>query len=72
MPGYDCFGVALGILGAFVAMVNVPANTDSFPRYGLFDMGHVLAIEDRKLKRYSWRHGHELLLQDLNSELKGT
>ena len=65
MPGYDCFGVALGILGGYVAMVTVPANTDSFPRYGAFDMGHVLSIEDNTLKRYSWRHGLKLLLQDL-------
>ena len=72
MPGYDCFTVALGILGGFVAMVSVPANTESFPRYGVFDMGPVLAIEDKKLKRYPWRCGHELLLQDIGPELKAT
>ena len=71
-PGHDCFTVALGILGGYVAMVSVPANTESFPRYGVFDMGHVLAIEDKKLKRYSWRYGLELLLQDIGPELKAT
>ena len=68
MPGYDCFGVALGILGGFVAMVNVPANTVSFPNHGDFALGHVLAVVDKKLKRYSLRHGLELLLHDISSD----
>jgi len=68
MPGFDCFGVALGILGRFIAMVNVPANTEAFPNDGNFAWGHVLAIVDKKFKRYSWRHGHELLLQALSPD----
>ena len=31
VPGTDCFRVAVGILGQYLATINVPANTKSFP-----------------------------------------
>ena len=54
MPGKDCFGVAVGILGQYLAMVNVPANTESFPNEGVFAWGHVVSVIDKKLNRCSW------------------
>ena len=57
MPGLDCFGVGVGILGQYLAMVNVPANTESFPNCGDYAWGHVLAVVDGKLERYSLLDG---------------
>ncbi len=57
MPGRDCFGVGVGLLGHYLAMVNVPARTDSFPNEGDFAWGHVVKIVDKKLKRCSWVEG---------------
>ena len=57
MPGHGCFGVAVGILGMYVGMVNVPANTSSFPNQGDYRWGHVLATNEKTLKRCSWADG---------------
>ena len=53
MPGKDCFGVAVGSLGQYLAMVNVPANTDSFPNEGIFAWGNVVSVVNKKLNRCS-------------------
>lgn len=55
MPGDGCFGVAVGILGQYVGMVNVPANTVSFPNHGDYRWGHVVAIVKGEIWRSSWR-----------------
>jgi hypothetical protein len=55
MPGDGCFGVAVGILGQYVGMVNVPAHTVSFPNHGDYRWGHVVAIEKGEIWRSSWR-----------------
>ena len=57
MPGHGCFGVAVGILGMYVGMVNVPANTSSFPNQDNYRWGHVLATNEKTLKRCSWADG---------------
>ena len=54
VPGQDCFRVAVGLLGHYLAIVNVPARTDLFPSEGDCAWGHVLSIVDRRLKRFSW------------------
>ena len=54
LPGPDCFAVGVGLLGQYLAMVNVPALTESFPNKGDFHWGHVLAAVDGKLWRCSW------------------
>ena len=57
MPGPNCFAVAVGLLGQYLAMVNVPARTESFPNEGPYAWGHLLTIADKKLKRCSWMEG---------------
>ena len=52
-PGYDCFGVGVGILGQYVATVIAPAKTDTFPNDGNYAWGHVLAVTGKTLKRCS-------------------
>ena len=55
MPGCDCFGVAVGILGQYLGMVNVPANTKPFPNRGDYRWGHVILIVAGHIRRQSWR-----------------
>ena len=57
MPGQGCFCVGVGLLGYYLAMVNVPARTELFPNKGAYAWGHVVAITDKKLQRYSWVDG---------------
>ena len=57
VPGTDCFRVAVGILGQYLAIINVPANTKSFPNSGDFVWGHLMAVVGHKLKRCSWMDG---------------
>ena len=54
MPGHDCFGVAVSLLGQYLGMVNVPAYTQSFPNEGGYSWGHVITIVNRNLRRTSW------------------
>ena len=56
MPGPDCFGIGVGILGQYLGMIIAPAKTDSFPNAGDYAWGHVVAIVDGKLRRWSWVH----------------
>lgn len=53
-PGPDYLMVGVGLMGRYLAMVNVPAKTDLFPNTGRYHWGHVLASIDRKLKQSSW------------------
>ena len=57
MPGPDCFGTGVGILGQYLGMIIVPAKTDSFPNDGDYAWGHVVAIVGGTLRRCSWVHG---------------
>ena len=56
MPGSECFGAAVGILGQYVGLVNVPANTKTFPNDGDYRSGHVIALVDGDIKRSSLMH----------------
>ena len=56
IPGRDCLGIFVGVLGLYMGMVNVPAKTDKFPRFDNFDMGHVILLTDGKMKRTSYRN----------------
>ena len=56
MPGPDCFGIGVGILGQYLGMIIAPAKTDSFPNAGDYAWGHVVASVDGKLRRWSWVH----------------
>ena len=57
MPGPDCFGTGVGILGQYLGMIIVPATTDSFPNDGDYAWGHIVASVDGTLRRCSWVHG---------------
>ena len=49
VPGQNSLRVAVGILGEYLAMVNVPAHTKTLPNEGAYSWGHVLDVVDRRL-----------------------
>ncbi len=53
IPGKERLLVSVGILGKYLALINVPADTEKFPNEGDFEWGHVLAVVDNKLLRCS-------------------
>lgn len=55
VPGPVNIGITVGILGQFVATLNVPANTEKFPFSDQNDLGHAVIIENGRLQRISYR-----------------
>jgi hypothetical protein len=55
IPGPRNIGFTVGVLGKFMAHLNVPANTDSYPHSDSNDLGHVILIRDKQLLRFSYR-----------------
>ena len=53
MPVMDHLSVAVGILGQYIAIVTVSANTEVFPTERAFAGGHVVSVVDKKLNRCS-------------------
>ena len=48
-----------GVLGTYLGMLNVPADTSNFPRFDEHDMGHAIIISNSNVLRWS----HRRLLQ---------
>ena len=78
LPGKDCFGVVVGVLGEFMGMINIPANTTGFPNEGAYSLGHCIFLQEGKVKRMSFRHLCNKLLEAMeknddkkNAEPKG-
>ncbi|ULR90299.1 HNH endonuclease [Comamonas sp. B21-038] len=59
VPGPVNIGVTVGVLGQFVATLNIEANTDNFPFVHPVadqnDLGHAVVIENRLVQRMSYR-----------------
>ncbi|MCM2379846.1 hypothetical protein [Pseudomonas marginalis] len=55
IPGPKNLGIVVGVLGQYVATLNVPANTSDFPFTELNDLGHAIVIESSHAKRISYR-----------------
>ncbi len=54
-PGYDCFGVAVGLLGSFIGFMNVPALGHKLKNEDDYDLGHVISIHETTIQRRSFR-----------------
>lgn len=67
IPGYDCFGVAVGILGNFIGFINIPAPGHTLPNHGDFDLGHVVFNQGGALVRRSFRAAIAILADDLDN-----
>ena len=57
IPARDQLSVAVGILGQYLAMVTVPAETEAFPKDGEYTWGHVIALSKRQIFRTSLADG---------------
>lgn len=55
MPGPGCFGVAVGVLGTFMGMINIPADTSDFPNTDAYECGHCVYLQGGMVKRISIR-----------------
>ena len=67
IPEKERLLVSVGILGKYLALINVPADTEKFPNEGDFEWGHVLAVVDKKLFRCSWAEGLSQLASGLDN-----
>ena len=56
IPGKNCFGVVVGVLGEFMGMINIPADTTGFQNEGDYNLGHCIFLQSGKVKRMSFRH----------------
>lgn len=65
IPGKDCFGVVVGVLGEFMGMINIPADTTGFPNEGDYDLGHCIFLQNREVKRMSFRRVVTELMEHL-------
>ena len=54
-PGPKNFGIFGSVLGAYLGMLNVPADTSSLPRDGDYKLGHVIVLQNRRMQRLSLR-----------------
>ena len=66
IPQKERLLVSVGILGKYLALINVPADTEKFPNEGDLEWGHVLAVVDKKLLRCSWAEGLNQLASSLD------
>ncbi len=55
IPSSRSVMIAVGILGKYIGMLNVAANTATFPNSGHFAWGHVVALGRGAMKRCSFR-----------------
>jgi hypothetical protein len=56
--------IVVGVLGHLIGVISCPANCDAFPKSGDYDLGHVVVLRDRQLKRMSF---HSCLLELMGS-----
>lgn len=65
VPTSKTLSVFVGVLGYYMGMVNVPANTDSFPNEEEFDLGHVICPQNGMLIRTSFRRALQKLMESM-------
>lgn len=65
VPGPENIGIFVGVLGHYMGMLNVPANTESFPAEGEYDLGHVVCLQNGNIVRVSFRRAIERMAEAL-------
>lgn len=63
VPGSRAFTVAVGILGNYMGLLTVPAETKDFPRSDSYDLGHVVVSQGGQLMRFSFRKALERFVE---------
>ncbi|MES2947513.1 MAG: hypothetical protein V4858_03130 [Pseudomonadota bacterium] len=64
-PMQDSVAFTVGILGQWVGMLNVPADTERYPYEGLHDLGHAVLLIDGKTERQPYREFVRRLLETM-------
>jgi hypothetical protein len=62
-PGPANLQAYVGLMGMYMGMINVPADTQNFPRVGDYDKGHAFIISNGRVLRWSYRRLLERLLR---------
>lgn len=65
VPGSKNIGIFVGILGNYIGMLNIPADTESFPNEGEYDLGHVIFLRNGDVVRTSFRHAIKQMAESL-------
>lgn len=65
MPGPKNLGFFGGVLGAYLGMMNVPADTSEFPRFDDHDLGHAIIVSNGHVLRWSYRRLLARLLPEM-------
>lgn len=55
VPGPENIGITVGVLGRYVATLNIPGNTDAFPFSDENDLGHAIILTGGNIERISYR-----------------
>ena len=60
--------ITIGIMGEWIATLNVQGKTEYFPNAGEYDLGHVISIHNRTVSRRAFRQTTELFAKALNKK----
>ena len=66
VPHRDSISFHVGVTGAFVGSMIVPATTDQLPTSGEHDLGHAIVLGHGEMERLSFR----TLLQDFEKQVR--
>lgn len=69
VPGPVNLGITVGILGKYVATLNIPGNTDNFPFSDENDLGHAVILEGNQMERLSYRDFAQRVYEKIQSDL---
>jgi len=67
IPGSQNIGFIVGILGEWIATINIAADTKDFPIGNEHDLGHVVILVDKKKYELSYREFAKSMLPILTS-----
>jgi hypothetical protein len=71
VPGPVNLGIVVGVLGKYLATLNVPAQTNEFPFSDENDPGHVVLLEKGKMERISYRQFARRVYDELQLSVTG-
>jgi hypothetical protein len=62
VPGPNRLAAFVGVLGDYMGMISVPADTSDFPNQDMFHWGHVIVFEREGSTRISFRNALERMV----------
>lgn len=67
IPGDGCLAIFVSVLGIYIGLINVPADTTNFPFLDEHDLGHIIQIVNGNLLTFSLREAMLLMKKQLFS-----